>query len=433
MSDSAFNWNAFLQIASISDVGMRRSSNQDNLAVTLASSINRWQEKGHLFMVADGMGAHAAGELASEIACDQVPQLYNKYDQLSSPEALKKAVVETNAIINRKGQANEEFFNMGTTCSVLTLLPQGAVVAHIGDSRVYMLRKNELMQLTFDHSLVWEMRAGGHLSAADEAANFIPKNVITRSLGPYPDVKVDLEGPFPIEKGDTFLLCSDGLTGLVKDDELGSILANLPPNEAVQVLTDLTNLRGGPDNITIIVVRVIHDQMATFQSGKQPLTIRAKKTQPVHPFTWACLAGLVIAAVILGIVTWNLVAALIPGVGALIALMWIAIKMGGTGASSKEVSEGQRFGHGPHVRVNCVAGEKLVSKLKEITAELRAAAKLNNLDASAMDIHLTKAIKSTENKNFANAIRDYARSISIMMDQLRTKNRRQATDSSVDL
>src|SRR5262245_54415454 len=119
---------------------MRRSNNQDSFAVSLATSMEQWHQRGHLFMVADGMGAHAAGELASRLAIDHVPHLYRKFDDLSGPEALRRSVLEANAEINRRGQANEEFHNMGTTCTALTLLPQGAVVAHIGDSRVYRLR-----------------------------------------------------------------------------------------------------------------------------------------------------------------------------------------------------------------------------------------------------------------------------------------------------
>src|SRR5690606_41348905 len=136
----------------------------------------------------------------------------------------RKAVQDTNAEVHRRGQANADFNNMGTTVSVLLLLPQGAIVAHIGDSRVYRLRGGRLQQLTFDHSLVWEMRRAGQLPKNAELANAIPKNVITRSLGPYPQVEADIEGPLPLEPNDVFLLCTDGLTGKVTDDELAGIL-----------------------------------------------------------------------------------------------------------------------------------------------------------------------------------------------------------------
>ena len=120
MSESLLNWDAYLQVASLSDIGMRRTNNQDNFSISMASSLEQWQRRGHLFIVADGMGAHAAGELASKLAVDHIPHLYSKFDDMSAPEALKKAVVAANTEIHRRGQANEDFHNMGTTCSVLT-------------------------------------------------------------------------------------------------------------------------------------------------------------------------------------------------------------------------------------------------------------------------------------------------------------------------
>ena len=119
MSDNLLNWDAYLRVASLSDIGMRRSNNQDNLSVSMASGLEQWKRRGHLFIVADGMGAHAAGELASKLAIDHIPHLYAKFDDISAPEALKKSVVGANMEIHRRGQANEEFHNMGTTCSVL--------------------------------------------------------------------------------------------------------------------------------------------------------------------------------------------------------------------------------------------------------------------------------------------------------------------------
>ena len=148
------------------------------------------------------MGAHAAGELASKLAVDHLPLLYYKHDEFSPPEALEKALQGANQEIFRRGQENLDFHNMGTTCCVLLLLPQGAVIGHVGDSRIYRLRGDEFCQLTFDHSLVWEMRAPDQLDDDDTSLPGIPRNVITRSLGPHPDVQVDLEGPFPIEVGD---------------------------------------------------------------------------------------------------------------------------------------------------------------------------------------------------------------------------------------
>src|SRR3990172_2186562 len=220
-----------LQYAQLSDLGMRRSNNQDAVAVVVTDDVATWSEHGHLLMVADGMGAHAAGELASKLAVDNIPHTYFKLRELYPPMALRQAIRDANALINAKGLSSVGFQGMGTTCSCLVLLPQGALVAHIGDSRVYRLRGNVLEQLTFDHSLVWEMEVAGPMTE-DEVPAYIPKNVITRSLGPHPTVQVDLEGPYNVSAGDVFLLCSDGLSGPITDEELGAILQCVPPEEA---------------------------------------------------------------------------------------------------------------------------------------------------------------------------------------------------------
>ena len=144
---------------------------------------------------------------------------------------------------------------MGTTCSSLVLLPEGVLVAHVGDSRVYRIRDRRIDQLSFDHSLVWELVRRNHLTP--EQANIsVPKNVITRSLGPEPQVEVDLEGPLAVRLADVYLLCSDGLSGPVNDDEIGAFAGNFHPRDACRYLVNLANLRGGLDNITVLIVRI---------------------------------------------------------------------------------------------------------------------------------------------------------------------------------
>jgi protein phosphatase len=149
------------------------------------------------------------------------------------------------------------------------LLPGAALVAHVGDSRVYRLRNCQLDQLTFDHSRVWEMAAASQTSADDVPA-CIPKNVITRSLGPHAMVNVDLEGPYEVLPGDKFLLCSDGLTTVVDNSLIGSLAGCLPPQEAVDTLVDVANLRGGPDNISPIIVEVVCDESRGHECNGQP-------------------------------------------------------------------------------------------------------------------------------------------------------------------
>jgi protein phosphatase len=198
-------WKKCLENAALSDLGLRRANNQDSHTVFLAGNQQDFIRRGHLFMVADGMGAHAAGELASKIATDVVPMTYQKLRDKPPPDAILAAVLDANNHIYTRGQASPEFKGMGTTATVLVVLPQGALLAHVGDSRAYRVRGQKIDQLTFDHSLVWELQATGQ-KYEEPISSFIGKNIITRSLGPNPNVQVDLEGPHPCQAGDTFLL-----------------------------------------------------------------------------------------------------------------------------------------------------------------------------------------------------------------------------------
>lgn len=247
-------WEQQVRYAALTDVGFRRQNNQDACVVQLAPDAETWQERGHLFVVADGMGGHAVGELASKIAVDTIPHTFDKLRQLNAKDALWAAIEAANAAIYDRGMQNKDFLRMGTTCTTLLLCPQGAIVGHVGDSRVYRIRNRLIDQLSCDHSLVWELIQQRKVHPRD-AERMCPRNVITRSLGPEQAVQVDMEGPFPVLPGDTFVLCSDGLCGLLNDSEIGMIAGELPPTEASRLLVHLSNLRGGPDNITVIVIR----------------------------------------------------------------------------------------------------------------------------------------------------------------------------------
>jgi len=234
---------------------MRRAANQDSLAVRLCKEYNEWEQCGHLFAVADGMGGHSVGDLASRISVETLPLAYFKMDAESIGERLLAAITAANRAINDKARENPEFADMGTTCSVLALSPYGAYVGHVGDSRVYRVRHGEIQQLTFDHSLQWEMIRQGR--ATSQNVDLLhPRNVITRCLGPDQGVVIDIEGPFHVQAGDRFVICSDGLTNHISDNEIGAIIASLPPTEASRLLIDLTNCRGGSDNVTVVVANV---------------------------------------------------------------------------------------------------------------------------------------------------------------------------------
>jgi PPM family protein phosphatase len=249
------NWDDVIIDEAATDTGMRRSNNQDSYSVVRAPNPEAWRQRGHVFLVADGMGAHAVGELASKMACDLIPHNYMKARVGTPAEAIVKTFRDVSSLIHSKATANREFQGMGTTSTALLLLPEGALIAHVGDSRAYRIRGRRIDQLSFDHSLVWELVRRNHLTP-EQAKISVPKNVITRSLGPEAEIEVDIEGPMPVEVGDVYLICSDGLSGPVEDNELGAFAANFHPGDACRYLVNLANLRGGLDNITVVIVRI---------------------------------------------------------------------------------------------------------------------------------------------------------------------------------
>ena len=243
-----------VRFAALTDVGVKRSHNQDACAANPAVDAAGFASQGHVFVVADGMGGHAVGEKASAKAVRDIPFLYSKHARDGVIPAIRRAFQETNAGIFAIGQQNPEFRGLGTTSTALVLRPEGAWVGHVGDSRAYRIRAGQAEQLTFDHSWVWEIAKRQGVDP-DELGDF-KKNVIIRSLGPDPEVEVDIEGPHPVQPGDAFLLCSDGLTGVVTPQEVGAVVTALPPDEAARFLVHLANLRGGPDNITVMIVQI---------------------------------------------------------------------------------------------------------------------------------------------------------------------------------
>jgi len=282
------NWEDHVDHAGASDIGIRRTNNQDAFAILLAPSEDVWRKRGHLFLVADGMGAHAVGELASKLAVDMITHNYYKLAGLPATEALRRAFADANTSIHHRGQANRDFQGMGTTSTAMALLPEGVLVAHVGDSRAYRIRQDRIDQLSFDHSLAWELMRRRRLTP-DQVRLMVPSNVITRSLGPEGQVEVDVEGPFPVEPGDIYVLCSDGLSGQVSDDEIGVLAVLLPADEACNSLIDLANLRGGPDNITALVIR---SPRTSGGGSSQPASRRVAATGPRFQWSWHMLRPL---------------------------------------------------------------------------------------------------------------------------------------------
>lgn len=428
MDSSASIWSRCLEHAVLSDVGLRRANNQDSCAAVLAGSQADFQQRGHFFMVADGMGAHAAGELASKMAADIVSLVYRKRLDQTPHEAILSAFLDANYQIHSRGQASPDFRGMGTTGTALVLLPTGAMVSHVGDSRAYRVRGSTLEQLTFDHSLVWELRAAAQKPGA-EAPGYISKNIITRSLGPNAVVQVDLEGPYPVQAGDSFLLCSDGLSGQVQDEEIGLVLSCLPPTEAAQALVDLANLRGGPDNITVVVARVLGPQIAHGAATSQS-SVAAASAPPIHPSMWVLMGVSALAAagmLALGHPLAALLAFMVT-VGTVVAIMlprW--------GAADRRFRiENRRFGRGPYVTCDCAPNADLLGRLTGILQQLRDAAEKEKwpIDWAGLDRFTAQAASAAQSDNFIEAAREYLRAISFLMAQLR-QQKSASSDSGV--
>jgi PPM family protein phosphatase len=229
----------------LTDVGRQRSINQDaGLILDLP--------RGGLFAVADGMGGHAAGELAANLALDTLSSSFLN-GRGAAPERLAEAVQEANLAVLRS--AVGEYVGMGTTLVALVIDRAAALIAHVGDSRAYLLRAGVLHRLTEDHSWVAEQVRLGHLTE-DEARNHQWRSVVSNALGGEERVRLELYG-LPLRRGDRLLLCSDGLSGVISEAELYAVMAQQPdPDLAVRQLIDLSNAEGGPDNITAIVVDI---------------------------------------------------------------------------------------------------------------------------------------------------------------------------------
>ncbi|HQR46787.1 MAG TPA: Stp1/IreP family PP2C-type Ser/Thr phosphatase [Thermoanaerobaculia bacterium] len=265
----------------LTDVGRKRKHNEDAYLVDA--------ERG-LFVVADGMGGHAAGEVASRITVESMQEFIASSDDAtdsswpfgqgnraaSGGNRLTAAVEKANEKVMRAVASRPELKGMGTTVVAALVEAQRATLVHVGDSRAYLFRDGELRRLTDDHSWVQEQVNAGILSE-DEAKSHPLKNVVTRALGGSPHVSVDLI-EVPLRPGDRFLLCSDGLTGMVGDEEIHAFFEAEPsPEGAVRKLVELANERGGVDNVTAIVVDVLMD--AEPDEGEKTHTVRRSEDE----------------------------------------------------------------------------------------------------------------------------------------------------------
>ncbi len=225
------------------DIGLVRPVNEDSY-ICLDSAV---------YVVADGMGGHAAGEVASALLTQTAKEILEGLDPEKITEAiLRQVILEANRRILAKAAVDNIYNGMGTTASLLCLKEHEAVWAHVGDSRIYLLHEGTLQQITKDHSLVWDLVENGSLTP-EEAQTHPKRNLLTRAVGVDAELLVDT-GNFPIVAGDKFLLCSDGLTNMVDEASIKNIINIVPADNPAKLLIEQALAAGGIDNITAILI-----------------------------------------------------------------------------------------------------------------------------------------------------------------------------------
>jgi len=245
-----------VEVGSLSDPGQVRELNEDYLGTpqTMEISLDVVERRGRLYAVADGMGGHAAGEVASRQA---ISILFKEYYTSPSAEiikTMKQAIEAANAEVHAQASLDRARAGMGTTLVAAVLQGDDLYVANVGDSRAYLVREQGIEQVTKDHSWVNEQVQAGIITE-QEAREHLYRNIITRSLGTKPSVDIDFFQR-KVQQGDVLVLCCDGLSNEVENDEIARVVSATDPQEAAHELIDLANQRGGPDNITAIVVRI---------------------------------------------------------------------------------------------------------------------------------------------------------------------------------
>ena len=211
-------------------------------------------ETEYLFVVADGMGGHLAGEIASSLACKIVEEFLTKETGKRPLLKLLEAFEWANQEILKEGKKSARTMGMGTTLTALYIKDARAHIAHVGDSRVYMVKKGKMLKLTKDHSLVEKLLMEGSISAK-EARNHPKKNILYESVGVLGEIHPQLVGPLDIEGDEIFILCSDGLNLHLNDEEIREIAEKMGPEDAVRRMIEIANKRGGKDNVTAIVIK----------------------------------------------------------------------------------------------------------------------------------------------------------------------------------
>jgi len=256
MSVDCMNVKPGVEVAGLTDVGCARENNEDSYLYWEPASEKEFRRKGRLAVIADGMGGHEGGQEASRLAVETVRDVYDQASGDDPQTALTESFVTAHARIQDYAERHPAFHGMGTTCTALVLRDRQLYFAHVGDSRLYLIRDARILRLTRDHSYVGRLVESGIVSAED-AEKHPQRHILTAALGAGRELAVDgAEQGLAMQDGDDLLLCTDGLWGVVTDEELETLVSGNAPAESCAALVKLARERGGPDNITVQVLRV---------------------------------------------------------------------------------------------------------------------------------------------------------------------------------
>jgi len=245
-----------VKLASLSDIGCQRENNEDNYAYWEAASDEEFKRKGRLAVVADGMGGYEGGQEASRLAVEAVEEVYANAVEGDPQVWLLAGFQSAHQRIQAEASLRPMLAGMGTTCTAVALLNHLLYFAHLGDSRLYLVRGDSITRLTRDHSYVSRLVENG-LIRADEAESHPQRHILTAALGAGMTITPDQpEHPIELQDGDVLVLCTDGFWGLLKEAEVLQAVAEREADDACKYLVETAKQRGGPDNITVQLLRI---------------------------------------------------------------------------------------------------------------------------------------------------------------------------------
>jgi serine/threonine protein phosphatase PrpC len=257
MSVDCMNVKPGIEVASLSDVGCQRENNEDSYLYWEPLTDAEFQRKGRLAVIADGMGGYEGGLEASRLAVETIREVYDHVVRDNPQAALLEAFVTAHQRIQNHALRHPELHGMGTTCTAVVIRGRQLYFAHVGDSRLYLIRNASISRLTRDHSYVGRLVESG-IVRAEDAEKHPQRHILTAALGAGTEVAVDgAEQGLALQDGDDLLLCTDGLWGVVTEEELAAAAGGNAPAECCEALVKLALQRGGPDNITVQMLRIL--------------------------------------------------------------------------------------------------------------------------------------------------------------------------------